>query len=757
MASGTFTPGVGGDDGYKYPGGFDNAGASITLGQYFAMVCSGFVSLDPVAIPQGAVINTATLGVVADANFSNTVVVEVYAHAADDSAPPASEAAYNALSLTTASVTWTINAAWSTGSTYTSPDLSAVIQEIVSRPGWVSGGAITLLLVFVSATGDRRVRAIEYSGGASKAELDADWTAGTTEVAAPTLDGDGGLSCGVDADVPAPALDADGGLSAADVFVGFLVDPPAMAAAGGLSVGIEAEAPADFAAGSGLSVGLVDLVPAVLPADGGLSVADVFVGFLVDPPAMAGEGGLSGGVVEAVSASLASGAGLSAGLEMDVPAVLPGAGGLSVGAVESFRWGPHVVRFLCILTGAENGLSDLSIPVSSFSCRVRNGSPSYLSVVTPGLSLAGDIADREDGRFLLYLQWDDGTHVHDWLLCETDLDEIPAPDQGARNRSITLVGHKTHVFSPKALTLTNAQYMGGSTAAARLRFPILDPNVRPGDTLTFDGDDYVVGVVAYSASANRSTIQAAMEITEAQEGDTSMADVEYTEHTVDGGVVPVTEVEAIIGPVQAVYSLWHTDPATWAYYANDSLSVVCGDPGYLPAITAAGQGAAVVLSVSGSPVLSLTLDDYNEQGESIELESHSPTQAEVALGLDAFPPLRVPVQWVPTALAPYTLGATASGPAFIAPYVPAVHAVTADSHHLNHYRYLLAPEIVNVAEESWVHLSALDPAIALGDMLAFTVEGETQYLLAQQIEIRKSPTTAAYMLVRGQWCEGFLP
>ncbi|MFH2100205.1 MAG: hypothetical protein ABIJ95_11880, partial [Pseudomonadota bacterium] len=200
-----------------------------------------------------------------------------------------------------------------------------------------------------------------------------------------------------------------------------------------------------------------------------------------------------------------------------------------------------------------------------------------------------------------------------------------------------------------------------------------------------------------------------------------------------------------------------SDPAAWGYYANDSLSVVCADTGYLPAITAAGQGAAHVLSVAGTPVLSLTLDDYNEQGESIELESHSPTWAEVVLGLDAFPPLRIPVQWVPMALAPYTLGATASGPAFVAPYAPTVRAVGAESHHLNHYRYLLAPEIVNVAEESWVHLSAMDPAIALRDLVAFTVEGQTQYILVQQIEIRKSPTAAAYMLVRGQWCEGFLP
>ncbi|MFH2098504.1 MAG: hypothetical protein ABIJ95_03260, partial [Pseudomonadota bacterium] len=303
MASGTFTPGASGDDGYKYPGGFDNAGAGIILGQFFAMVCSGFVALDPVAIPQGAVINTATLDVVADANFSNTVVVEVYAHAADDSAPPASEAAYNALSLTTASVTWTINAAWVTGTTYTSPDLAAVIQEVISRPGWVSGGAITLLMVFVSATGDRRFRSIEYSGGASKEALSVDWTAGTTEVAAPPLAGDGGLSAGIEAEAPG-VFPGAGGLSVVAVFVGFLVDPPAMAGAGGFSVGIDEEVPADFAACSGLAVGLVDLVPAVLPADGGLSVADVFVGFLVDPPAMGADGGFSGGVAEVVSASL---------------------------------------------------------------------------------------------------------------------------------------------------------------------------------------------------------------------------------------------------------------------------------------------------------------------------------------------------------------------------------------------------------------------------------------------------------------------
>ena len=416
-----------------------------------------------------------------------------------------------------------------------------------------------------------------------------------------------------------------------------------------------------------------------------------------------------------------------------------------------FRWANPLTRFVCVLIAP--GLPDLEIPIKSLSARVRNGSPSYLQVVTPGLSLAADIAARIDGRLIVYRRWQDAAHVHDAPILWVDLEEAK-PYEGANSQSISLTGHQTITFSPKAwdIAADGVNYRELS-APARFRCGVLDPEVRPGDAVTYDGDTITVGAVSYNMSISENgAVSGSMEISEEQEGDTAMASTEHTGHTVAGGVVPVTEIAAIIGPVQLMPVPGM--PGFTAYYANDSLTVVCEDADYLPAIVAAGQGAAHVLSVSGAPVLSLTLDDYDAAGDSISLESHSPTEAEVDLGLDAMPPVRPPVQWQPPAMAPYTLG---PGPSFVAPYAPTVRAVSAASFRLNHYRYFYAAEIVAVAQESWVHLSTPVPAIAYGDMVAFTVGAATHYVLAQQIEWRKSPTAELYQLIRGQWCEGFVP
>src|SRR5262249_28731317 len=68
----------------------------------------------------------------------------------------------------TASVAWTPNA-WTSGQAGTgqrTPDLSAVIQEIVNRSGWASGNAIALV---ITGTGART--AFTYDGSTTQAAV----------------------------------------------------------------------------------------------------------------------------------------------------------------------------------------------------------------------------------------------------------------------------------------------------------------------------------------------------------------------------------------------------------------------------------------------------------------------------------------------------------------------------------------------------------------------------------------------------------
>ena len=72
-------------------------------------------------------------------------------------------------SKTTANAAWSPNA-WGTvgaqGSDQRTPDLSAILQEIVSRSGWASGQAVVII---ITGTGHRT--AVAYDGAPGGAPL----------------------------------------------------------------------------------------------------------------------------------------------------------------------------------------------------------------------------------------------------------------------------------------------------------------------------------------------------------------------------------------------------------------------------------------------------------------------------------------------------------------------------------------------------------------------------------------------------------
>jgi hypothetical protein len=103
---------------------------------------------------------------------------------------------------TNAAVPWTLSA-WTAGQAYQSPNIAAIIQEIVNRPGWSSGN--DLVLILTTSTGERDAVAydqnssvapllhVEYTTGSSNLNshvVEDDQTGvGTTAVAsAPTFD-----------------------------------------------------------------------------------------------------------------------------------------------------------------------------------------------------------------------------------------------------------------------------------------------------------------------------------------------------------------------------------------------------------------------------------------------------------------------------------------------------------------------------------------------------------------------------------------
>nr|MBP7949988.1 putative Ig domain-containing protein [Verrucomicrobiales bacterium] len=125
----------------------------------------------PVAIPRNAFISTATVQFAADETQSGVTSLTIQAQAADNA--PGFTTASNDLGnrpRTAAASAWS-PPPWTVvgdrGSAQMTPNISAVVQEVVSRPGWTSGNALVLL---IAGTGHRTAYSFDDTA-AQPAEL----------------------------------------------------------------------------------------------------------------------------------------------------------------------------------------------------------------------------------------------------------------------------------------------------------------------------------------------------------------------------------------------------------------------------------------------------------------------------------------------------------------------------------------------------------------------------------------------------------
>jgi hypothetical protein len=108
------------------------------------------VRFDGVAIPARATILEASVRFQVDEESSEATSLSIEAEAADQAAPfQEAPADISSRPRTSASVAW-VPAAWpdtgASGVDQQTPDLAALIQEIVNRPGWSSGNALVILI-----------------------------------------------------------------------------------------------------------------------------------------------------------------------------------------------------------------------------------------------------------------------------------------------------------------------------------------------------------------------------------------------------------------------------------------------------------------------------------------------------------------------------------------------------------------------------------------------------------------------------------
>lgn len=163
-----------------------------------------------------------------------------------------------------------------------------------------------------------------------------------------------------------------------------------------------------------------------------------------------------------------------------------------------------IIRYYCTITGANDGRTDIEIPISSFSARKRTGESNYLSVVVPGYACADQISERANGEIVIDMAYMvDGVESLREEIIRVDLEQIN-PQIGPRSRSITLIGHKSALsYDARSASMQGCNYKYSYDGYLGFRFPQADPYLNPGDALTVvDTDDAItVGSIIYSISA----------------------------------------------------------------------------------------------------------------------------------------------------------------------------------------------------------------------------------------------------------------
>lgn len=556
MPTVTKYPAASGDDFMWYTGGstLNAAGAVLAVGPYGYSGNRSGIRFPSVSIPQGSAISSAVLTLYSYGSNSGTVCkVKIYGNDVDNAVAPTTHAEAQGLALTSASVSWSGIGAWTAGNGYDTPDLSAIIQEIVDRPGWSSGNALQIIIHDDGSSSGAYRTPHAWDGGNSSyyAKLVITYSQNTV-VNVPAFSGQSSLSmqdvylgrfveappfaaqCGLNIDgfqiglsadvlsslpsltaniqrqLPCPSFTGSSALQVFNICRDYLIEVPPLQGQPSLTGNTRISVPALLSAAAQLSTGFqIQVQCPSLAGSSALQIPDILRGCFFEIPPLQGEPSLAGNLhITLLPDALSSLMNLSmTGFQLQAPAVFISAGQLEANAT-IFIDRDFIITYLCVLSAP--GLPDITLPMENFQARFRSGDPSFLSVVIPGMEHAGDIADRAGGTIKVYMikTHRDGNRIAE-CIGAADMDDIRI-DEGATNRSITLSGYKTETHEAKTVTLTGASYRMMYQGRKRYR---CQPNlyVRPGDTVIVNGDTFQADVVTWAIGPGAEIMEVAEE------------------------------------------------------------------------------------------------------------------------------------------------------------------------------------------------------------------------------------------------------
>lgn len=173
--------------------------------------------------------------------------------------------------------------------------------------------------------------------------------------------------------------------------------------------------------------------------------------------------------------------------------------------------------YRCILTGSNNGLADIEIPLESFQGWMRDVYNSYLSCEIPWPRTSSDyITSRGAGEIIIYggFRFADGTEQLEEII-RVDYDSLQV-NKGARSGSMTMSGYKALSASAvKERTVSGISYYGKLSTGKRVIKADLDIFLRCSDICIYGSginDYFTVGHIKYTVKALPAAVN--MEVTE---------------------------------------------------------------------------------------------------------------------------------------------------------------------------------------------------------------------------------------------------
>ena len=173
-----------GDDGHFRPAGtnYSSAGTTLIIGRHSGgEAYQGFARFTGITIPAGSTIDTAYISLLQTSVAGvDTIYLKIAAEDADNPSAPTTAPDGAGRALTTARVDWD-PASWSANTWYDSPDISAVIQELVDSYT-ISGDAIQIFILDDGSANDdnRSVRTYDHAAG-NGPKLHIEYTEGSSD------------------------------------------------------------------------------------------------------------------------------------------------------------------------------------------------------------------------------------------------------------------------------------------------------------------------------------------------------------------------------------------------------------------------------------------------------------------------------------------------------------------------------------------------------------------------------------------------